>query len=108
MRSSISYVARDDKPRLRSIRRQVIQAAQGHCAACRAQTRVLVPDHVIPIAIGGDDTVENGQALCEACHRSKTAKDAGIIAKCRRIRNRRLGIPRGRWKRKVDGTVVRV
>jgi 5-methylcytosine-specific restriction endonuclease McrA len=31
-------------------------------------------DHVIELASGGDNTIENLQVLCKACHKAKTAK----------------------------------
>ena len=31
-------------------------------------------DHVIELAAGGDDSIENLQVLCSACHKVKTAK----------------------------------
>lgn len=31
-------------------------------------------DHVIELAAGGDNTIENLQVLCKPCHKVKTAK----------------------------------
>ena len=31
-------------------------------------------DHVIELAAGGDDSIENLQVLCNPCHKAKTAK----------------------------------
>lgn len=50
------------------------------CAECGRQGRVTaatVPDHITALVNGGDDTEENLQALCDECHRVKTAKDLG-------------------------------
>lgn len=50
----------------------------------------LIVDHIKPIAIGGDQwDMDNAQTLCIQCNKIKTKKDAGDIAKDRRI-NRKL------------------
>lgn len=57
---------------------EVLLRAQGHCEACLLQapfrrrtdnTPYLEVHHRIPLADGGDDTVENAIALCPNCHR---------------------------------------
>lgn len=73
-------------------------------------------DHHIPLAIGGDDELDNLEPLCIRCHRVKTKGDVTKIAKSTRQRQRNLGIkkskapmPFGRGdprKRKMDGTIV--
>lgn len=46
----------------------------------------LVGDHIIPIAIGGDEyDLDNVQTLCIDCDKDKTKKDQTKIAKQRRI-----------------------
>ena len=73
-------------------------------------------DHHIPLAIGGDDALSNLDPLCVRCHRAKTRTDVSRIAKSLRVRLKHLGIrkPRSfpgsrgsRWKKKIDGSVVR-
>jgi HNH endonuclease len=44
----------------------------GRCVKCRSNQR-LEFDHVIPVALGGANTVRNLQLLCETCNRSKGA-----------------------------------
>ena len=34
----------------------------------------LEVDHVIELAAGGEDSIENLQVLCKACHKQKTIK----------------------------------
>ena len=74
-------------------------------------------DHVVPLAAGGSNRMDNAQLLCVPCHKRKTAKDARVIAKIRRqsqkfgsesARNRKWKQALGskKWKRKVNGKVV--
>lgn len=91
------------------------------CASCSMRTggpAGLEWDHVIPLELGGDDELSNLQPLCRGCHRAKTRRDAGHIAKSRRMRQRSAGIPRtvrrpipgsrkSPWRKRLDGTVVR-
>ncbi|MFJ2806141.1 HNH endonuclease [Kitasatospora sp. NPDC087271] len=37
-------------------------------------------DHRTPLALGGEDTDDNVQALCRTCHQAKTARDFGAPA----------------------------
>ena len=46
----------------------------------------LIGDHVVPIAIGGEQwDIDNIQTLCIACDKIKTKNDQGDIAKARSI-----------------------
>jgi len=71
-------------------------------------------DHEIPREISGDDSIANMRPYCITCHKVKTASDARLIAKGRRIRgekgrrnpNRkpRKKIPSRPWpKRRTEG-----
>lgn len=66
-------------PRLRGSsgvrdRQEVLRSAMGLCVACgRIATEV---DHIVPLCDGGGDTSDNKQALCHACHVSKTTDEA--------------------------------
>lgn len=33
-------------------------------------------DHKIPVAWGGNETLDNGQGACESCHQRKTKREA--------------------------------
>lgn len=93
----------------------------GRCAECKAKIDMKNQpewDHVIPLALGGTDTLDNLQPLCRPCHRAKTGTDKGHIAKAGRMNRRAAGIGRtvkhplpgsrnSKWKKKLDGTVVR-
>ncbi len=55
--------------------RQMVLNRDPICRQCRREPSFAV-DHVVPKARGGDDSMENLQGLCRACHAAKTAKDA--------------------------------
>lgn len=92
------------------------------CACCRRPTggaNGLQWDHIIPLALGGEDALANLQPLCRGCHKAKTAEDAGKIGKAKRQRQRTRGIPRvpkrlipgskgSGWRRGVWGDARRV
>lgn len=73
-------------------------------------------DHIIPDAIGGDNSLSNCAVLCIACHKVKTTKrDIPIIAKAKRGNDKHLGIRKksrfpgsrdSRLKKKISGEVV--
>lgn len=62
------------------IRVTVMQQANSRCQHCLKQGRYTLAtqvDHIIPKAKGGTDDITNLQALCEQCHKIKTAHDKG-------------------------------
>ena len=73
-------------------------------------------EHIIPVALGGDDRGKNLDLAHIQCHRSKTKADVGRIAKAKRQAARHLGkklsrnpLPCGRgsrMKKKLSGEVV--
>lgn len=50
------------------------------CVVCHSTERVQV-DHILAVAKGGDNSIENGQTLCWNCHYQKTRGDLGQKAK---------------------------
>ena len=50
----------------------VWQRDGGRCISCAAQSD-LEFDHIIPVALGGSNTIRNLQLLCEPCNRRKGA-----------------------------------
>jgi 5-methylcytosine-specific restriction enzyme A len=98
----------------------IFQAANGLCHIC--QSRIVIGDaweleHIIPLALGGDDHGENLAPAHVKCHRAKSVDDAGNTARAKRREARHLGaktsrtpMPGGRnspWKRKLNGTTVK-
>jgi 5-methylcytosine-specific restriction protein A len=95
------------------------------CAQCGDRLRKRSDyqlDHEIPREIGGKHAVENVRPLCIDCHKAKTALDAKVIAKAKRLAGEtctgpsRRPLPKGAplagtkasgLKRRMDGTVVR-
>ncbi|MBJ6623600.1 HNH endonuclease [Streptomyces sp. DHE17-7] len=61
------------------MRRAIRKAVGAHCAGCMGWflPSMLDVDHIKPLALGGEDVEGNVQALCKACHKTKTAMDFG-------------------------------
>ena len=57
-----------------SVRECARARARGRCERCGAAAKLEV-DHVVPVSEGGDGSLENAQALCHACHTTKTASE---------------------------------
>lgn len=78
-------------------------------------------DHIVPLALGGEDADANLAPAHASCHRAKggkTSDDVKAIRKAERVRAKHMGAkgdarqPVGGWaarrfKRRLDGTVVR-
>ena len=77
----------------RKTRAEIIKRAQGHCEACGASfagERVEV-DHILPAALGGDNSRANGRAICIKCHKAKTKEDVRKTRKADRQRDKATG-----------------
>ena len=78
--------SRTSDPRHKAWRLAVLTRDAWTCRQCGAGARTA--DHVIPVAEGGaEHDVDNGQALCDRCHKAKTQAEAA---------RGRVRIPRGR------------
>lgn len=73
-------------------------------------------DHKIALINGGEHRESNLFPALRDKHREKTKEDVAIKSKSAKVRNRHLGIKTGggfatnrdgKWKRKIDGTLVR-
>lgn len=62
-------------------------------------------EHLIPIAMGGDDEAHNMRPAHVKCHRAKTSADVKAIAKAKRMEAKHLGI-RPRKGRPMPGSVA--
>ncbi|MFF4329712.1 HNH endonuclease [Streptomyces sp. NPDC001591] len=61
------------------MRKAVRKAGQCACARCGLTflASAIDVDHVVPLALGGEDVASNVQPLCKACHKAKTREDFG-------------------------------
>lgn len=60
-----------------SIKYEVLKRAQFRCELCgiSAKDRALEVDHIVPKNLGGEDSINNYQALCYVCNASKRDTD---------------------------------
>lgn len=108
--------------RMSTTRRAAIFAAHdGVCHLCGEKidgTREKWDaEHIVPYALTRDDSDENLAPAHVSCHRKKTPEDQTRIAKAKRVAAKHQGAHRpkavlpgsraSKWKRKIDGTVVR-
>jgi 5-methylcytosine-specific restriction endonuclease McrA len=56
----------------------LLERYKNRCAMCRS-TKRLTRDHIIPISLGGDDSIENIQPLCLRCNSSKRNRRLQLI-----------------------------
>lgn len=78
-------------------KRQVLEDYGKVCAECGASLSTKVEiDHRIQLWLGGPEERENLRPLCIPCHTAKTADDAKIRAKVKRIIAREDGTRRHR------------
>lgn len=84
----------------------LFERAQGRCHICECRIRVgelWDVEHVIPLALGGDDNLGNMAPAHKACHATKTATDAGDIARAKRREAKHLGIKKPSTFRRPPG-----
>ena len=76
------------------LRAKVLQRDEYVCQKCGLGSKMdnygsyhnLVADHIIPIAVGGQQwSFDNLQTLCVSCHKEKTKKDIKKISIIRRV-----------------------
>lgn len=102
-------------------RRDLFYAHDGMCHICGGKIHAHIEawdvEHVIPLALGGDDEPSNWRPAHAKCHKAKTRQDAADIGRARRIEAKHLGFKtpsrrpmpggkRDRVKIKMDGTRV--
>jgi 5-methylcytosine-specific restriction protein A len=65
------------------LRASVLERDTGLCQPCLRNAHVTAAsqvDHITPKAQGGTDHPSNLEAICEPCHKAKTARESGSIA----------------------------
>ena len=108
------------KTKSKKFRAELFNERQGVCHICQGKilaNEVWEVEHIIPIALGGEDSGDNLALAHKQCHRQKTKADVGRVAKAKRQRSFHLRgkvtkqpLPFGKsskLKRKLDGTVVK-
>lgn len=81
----------------KKVRGLAFARCKGKCEKCGANLKVGEGeyDHIIPLALTGESTLENCQVLCQPCHRApgaKTADDVKNIAKAKRREAKHIGV----------------
>lgn len=67
-----------------SSQKQIIRARDGfRCVLCESDFQLEV-DHILAVALGGLNVIENGRTLCHDCHKEKTANDKALIRTLRK------------------------
>lgn len=61
-------------------------------------------EHVIPLALGGEDEPENWRPAHAKCHLAKTREDVAQIAKAKRVELRHRGSPQRKSSRPMPGS----
>ena len=51
--------------------RDLLVSAGFKCLSCGKESRALISDHIIPLSLGGPNTIGNIQPLCFSCNVSK-------------------------------------
>jgi ATP adenylyltransferase len=74
-----------------SIRYEVLKRAKGRCELCGVPNteRALEVDHIVPVNLGGEDSMNNYQALCYICNSMKADRDSTDFREMNNIYNHR-------------------
>lgn len=68
-----------------ALRTFLLVRQKSFCASCStkleysAHPKSWQVDHITPVAIGGDSSIDNLQALCTACHKEKSSRELNIV-----------------------------
>jgi hypothetical protein len=68
------------------LKQKILESQENCCFACRRPVEDVEFDHVIPLSLGGANSLDNWAALCSSCHAVKTKADLKRIAKAKRQR----------------------
>jgi hypothetical protein len=84
--------------------KRAMREGEVYCEQCGVMTKGRFEiDHDKEDYYGGEPTLENARVLCISCHSSKTAKNAKIIAKTRRLEASNVGATRPKGQIKSRG-----
>jgi ATP adenylyltransferase len=74
-----------------SIRYEVLKRAKGRCELCGVPhtERALEVDHIVPVNLGGSDSINNYQALCYICNSMKADRDSTDFRGMNQVYNQR-------------------
>lgn len=105
----------------KAVKIAAFERCKGHCE-CGCGVKIIAGDgpeydHIIEVALGGDNSLENCQVLRARCHGKKTEARRPSLDKARRVyentikarsKSRPLaGSKASGWKKKFDGTAER-
>ena len=103
-----------------TVRLRIFRSQDGVCAICprKLQPGNITCDHIVPLEDGGANVEQNLQMICTSpCSLKKTGEENSRRAKADRSAAKHLGFKRSKqpmpgsraskWKRRMDGTVVR-
>lgn len=71
VRGARLYLARMRGTHTREEWLELVERCAGTCPRCLARPFWPSPDHIIPIALGGSDLIENLQPICARCNLGK-------------------------------------
>lgn len=84
--------------------KRAMRDGEVYCEQCGVMTKGRFEiDHDKEDYFGGEPTLENAKVLCISCHSAKTAKNAKIIAKTRRLEASNVGATRPKGQIKSRG-----
>lgn len=121
MRELPEWIGKTDDDRLPDrIRVRVFMRHGGRCHCCHRFIRTGEAwdcDHIIALANGGQHRESNLAPILSEHHRKKTKSDVAEKSATYQSRKRHLGLKRpkhpmpgsraSKWKRKMDGTIVK-
>lgn len=67
----VHFEEQDPKRLIKSQRQQILKHFNHTCIYCKAKTKHMTIDHVIPIKYGGSERTSNKVAACSDCNLSK-------------------------------------
>ena len=74
-KAKLTEVLGDDLKSYERERKMIYHKAEGRCQLCGCKITYdeMSLDHIVPLAMGGEDSLENLQATCEPCNSHKKA-----------------------------------